>query len=73
MSEVYFLDTSKGFNRVSHEVPIYNIKPIGVTGLPLEFIQSFLSPRFQRVVLNDQSSTSLHSSQLLLECLKGPF
>ena len=37
----------------------YKIKFIGVTGLPLELIQSFLSHRFQRVVLNGQSSTWL--------------
>ena len=65
-----FLDISKAFDRVWHEGLIYKIKSIGVTGLPLELIQSFLSHRFQRVVLNGQSSTWL---QLLLECLKGPF
>ena len=37
----------------------YKVKFIGVTGLPLELIQSFLSHRFQRVVLNGQSSTWL--------------
>ena len=42
-----------------HEGLIYKIKSIGVTGLPLELIQSFLSHRFQRVVLNGQSSTRL--------------
>ena len=39
-----------------HEGLIYKIKSIGVAGLPLELIQSFLSHRFQRVVLNGQSS-----------------
>ena len=52
-----FLDISKAFDRVWHEGLIYKIKSIGVTGLPLELIQSFLSHRFQRVVLNSQSST----------------
>ena len=51
-----FLDISKVFDRVWHEGLIYKIKSIGVTGLPLELIQSFLSHRFQRVVLNGQSS-----------------
>ena len=50
------LDISKAFDRVWHEGLIYKIKSIGVTGLPLELIQSFLSHRFQRVVLNGQSS-----------------
>ena len=52
-----FLEISKAFDRVWHEGFIYKIKSIGVTGLPLELIQSFLSHRFQRVVLNSQSST----------------
>ena len=54
-----FLDISKAFDRVWHEGPVYKIKSIGVTGLPLELIQSFLSHRFQRVVLNGQSSAWL--------------
>ena len=55
-----FLDISKAFDRVWHEGLIYKIKHIGVTGPPLELIQSFLSHRFQRVVLNGgQSSTWL--------------
>ena len=45
-----FLDISKAFHRVWHEGLIYKVKRIGVTGLPLELIQSFLSHRFQRVV-----------------------
>ena len=54
-----FLDISKAFDRVWHEGLIYKIKSIGVTGPPLELIQSFLSHKFQRVVLNGQSSTWL--------------
>ena len=54
-----FLDISKAFDSVWHEGLIYEVKRIGVTGLPLEFIQSFLSHRFQRVLLNGQSSTWL--------------
>ena len=44
---------------MQHEGLIYKIKCTGVTGLPLELIQSFLSHRFQRAVLNGQSSTWL--------------
>ena len=52
-----FLDISKAFDRVWHEGLIYKVKRTGVTGLPLELIQSFLSHRFQKVVLNVQLST----------------
>ena len=50
-----FLDISKTFDRVWLEGLIYKVKRIGVTGLRLEFMQIFLSHRFQRAVLNDQS------------------
>ena len=50
------MDVSKAFDRVWHEGLIYKIKRNGVTGPPLELIQSH---RFQRVVLNGQSSTWL--------------
>ena len=52
-----FLDISKAFDRVWHEGLIYKVKRTGVTGLPLELIQSFLSHRFQKVVLIVQLST----------------
>ena len=65
-----FLDISMAFDRVWHERLIYKIKRIGVTGLPLELIQSFLIDRFQRVVLNSQSSTWL---LVTAGVPKGPF
>ena len=42
----------KAFDSVWHEELIYKVKNIGVTGLPLELTQRFLSQRLQRVVLN---------------------
>ena len=65
-----FLDISKAFDRAWHEGHIYKIKCICVTGLPLELIQSFLIHRFQRVVLNGQSSTWL---PVTAGSIKGPF
>ena len=50
-----FLNISKAFDRVWHDELTYKVKRAAVTGLPLELIQSFLSHRFQRVVLNGQS------------------
>ena len=40
-----------------HDGLIYKIKRIGITGNSLKLIESFLSNRFQRVVLNGQSSS----------------
>ena len=42
-----------------HEEIIYKVKHTGATGLTLELTQSFLSHRFQRIVLNGKSSTWL--------------
>ena len=51
-----FLDILKAFNGVWHEGLIYKIKHMGITGLLLKLIQSFLNNRLQRVVLNGQTS-----------------
>ena len=52
-----FLDLSKSFGRAWHDGLIYKIKRIGITDNSLKLIESFLSNRFQRVVLNGQSSS----------------
>ena len=52
-----FLDISKAFDRVWHDGLIYKIKSFGVTDTPLKLIENFLSNRYQRVVLNGQSSS----------------
>ena len=54
--ELFFLDISKAFDRAWHEGLIYKIKCMGISGLPLKLIQSFLNYRLQRVVLNGQTS-----------------
>ena len=51
-----FLDISKAFDRVWHREFIYTIKHFCFTVLPLKLIQSFLSYRFQGVVLSGQLS-----------------
>ena len=57
---VVFLDISIAFDRVWHEPLIYKIKCMGMTGLPLTLIQSFLNSRLQRVVLNGQTFARTH-------------
>ena len=51
-----FLDISKAFDKVWHEGLVYKLKSNGIEGQALKILQSFLSDRFQRVVLNGQSS-----------------
>ena len=52
-----FLDISKPFDRVWHEGLIYKIQSTGISGTPLKLIKSFLSARFQHVLLNSQASS----------------
>ena len=58
-----FLDISKAFDRVWHEGLIYKLQSLGISGLPLKCIESFLLNRFQMV-------SHLHGCQCLLTCLK---
>ena len=51
-----FLDISKAFDKVWHDGLIYKLKCNGVGGNMLKILSSFLDNRYQRVVLNGQSS-----------------
>ena len=51
-----FLDISKAFDRVWHNGLLFKLKQNGVNGHLLQLIKSFLSGRFQRVLLNGQTS-----------------
>ena len=50
------LDTSKAFDRKWHEGLLYKLKTIRISGDLPSALQAFLKNRFQRVVLNGQSS-----------------
>ena len=49
-----FLDISKAFDRVWNDGLLLKFKKIGVSGNLFQLIKSFLSGRFQRVLLNEQ-------------------
>ena len=49
-----FLDISKAFDKVWHEGLLYKLETVGISGNLHKLFQSFLSDRFQRVVLNSQ-------------------
>ena len=51
-----FLDLSKAFDRVWHKGLIHKLKNIGIDGNLLSLIEYFLHKRYQKVVLNGQSS-----------------
>ena len=52
-----FLNISKAFDKVWHEALLFKLEHIGISGNLLSLLKSFLSDRFQRVVLNGQCSS----------------
>ena len=51
-----FLDISKAFDRVWHKGLLHKLKCMGIDGNFLKLVKSFLSNRYQYVVLNGQPS-----------------
>ena len=52
-----FLDISKAFDKVWHEGLLYKLKSMGVSGELYNLLENYLSDRFQRVLLNGQTSS----------------
>ena len=52
-----FLDISKAFDRVWRKALLYKLKCMGTDRNFLKLVESFLSNRYQRVVLNGQASS----------------
>ena len=52
-----FLNTSKAFDKVWHEGLLYKLKSMGISGELYDLLENYLSGRFQRVVLNGQTSS----------------
>ena len=50
-----FLDISKAFDEVWHKGLLFKLESVGISGDLLNIMESFLSERFQRVLLNGQS------------------
>ena len=53
---MFFLDISKVFDRVWHDSLLFKLKQNGASGNLFQLIKSFLNGRFQRVLLNGQTS-----------------
>ena len=52
-----FLDISKAFDRVWHKGLLHKLKCMGINENFKKLVESFLSNRYQRVVLNGQASS----------------
>ena len=51
-----FLDVSKAFDKVDHHVLLIKLESLGVCGKLLDWLKSYLSNRYQRVVINGSNS-----------------
>ena len=51
-----FLDVAKAFDKVWHEGLAFKIKQMGITGSLFELLKSYISERYQKVVLNGMES-----------------
>ena len=54
--DVVFLDVSKTFDRVSHDLLLHKLCNFGISGSLLNWCENYLSHREQRVVIDGQSS-----------------
>ena len=59
---IVFLDVSKAFDKVWHKGLLFKLNQMGITGNALKWIESYLSDRFQRVVVNGCSSQWLYTN-----------
>ena len=55
-----FCDISKAFDRVWHEGLLYKLRCMGCSSRVVQWFESYLSQRRQRVVINGQSSDWVH-------------
>ena len=54
---IVFLDISKAFDRVWHRGLLFKLKSIGISGNLLNWFTNYLSDRYQRVCMNNATSS----------------
>ena len=66
-----FFDVSKAFDKVWHEGLTFKIKQMGITGCLFEWLISYISERYQKVVLNGMVSLAVCLNGLKVIYLSG--
>ena len=73
ISAAAFIDLSKAFDKVKHNILLTDLQEIGIDGAPLQWFRSYLSKRRQRVVIGaSESSTELVTCGVPQGSVLGP-
>ena len=51
-----FCDLQKAFDSINHNILLFKLEYYGISGLAIKLMKLYLSERYQRVVLKDNSS-----------------
>ena len=54
-----FLDLSKAFDTINHKILLSKLKYYGISGVPLQLLDKYLTNRFQYVVIQNIKSNTL--------------
>lgn len=57
-ADTLYLDLSKAFDKVNHQILLHKLEQMKITGKILTWIKSFLTNRIQQVVVNGHKSTT---------------
>ncbi len=54
-----YLDFSKAFDSVDHDILLHKLQKHGINGVLLRWFESYLNDRWQRVVIEDAASSDV--------------